>query len=212
VLLVTPTAKSLEICLDYPFLVNIFFHNSLQSGFDGLLSQFNGLKELMGRPDLSNVLLAKYSKFSDDMQEVEYRNGDGKFLLSIHHLVVDIMLAQDFILNSLSGDQESVLSTLSSMNSKIRDRNPSFFSTLYDETSYLRRTNKNETVQRMSAIAMDVSDYKLTSSVETPKGRVVPDMYFYEAIDLTLVEIADYKNAIEASYPGAKVVGDASLK
>ena len=53
------TAGLLETCLEYPYLIEIFFSNDYKYGFEtGLVAGFNGYRELLKRHDL-----AKKKKF-----------------------------------------------------------------------------------------------------------------------------------------------------
>ena len=38
------TEGLLETCLSYPYLINVFFHDNYQQGFEGLMEEFNGFR------------------------------------------------------------------------------------------------------------------------------------------------------------------------
>lgn len=59
-----PTSTLIEICLEYPLYPDILFYDSGQQGIAALITQFNGLKELMNRKDKSSELLKIYCKTS----------------------------------------------------------------------------------------------------------------------------------------------------
>lgn len=43
-------------CLNYPVLPDVLLANSLQAGFAGVAANFNGLQELLRRPDAGREL------------------------------------------------------------------------------------------------------------------------------------------------------------
>lgn len=51
------TEQLLDICLYYPFLTSIAFCNDYQKSIEIIVSQFNGLQELVSRKDIIPVLL-----------------------------------------------------------------------------------------------------------------------------------------------------------
>jgi hypothetical protein len=57
VLVKISTEGLLETCLKYPFLLSILSGDNCQQGFEGLMAQFNGFRELFKRDNLANVLL-----------------------------------------------------------------------------------------------------------------------------------------------------------
>ena len=61
------TDRLLSICLDYPFINNYLYFNNYQDGFSTVLSQFNGIQELLiGIPKLTeeqeNLLLSLHNQ------------------------------------------------------------------------------------------------------------------------------------------------------
>lgn len=55
------TAELTAICLQYPLLFNILAFNDINQGFDTAIEEFNGLKELFNRADVSTELLKWYN-------------------------------------------------------------------------------------------------------------------------------------------------------
>ena len=122
------TAGLLETCLEYPYLLDIMFGNNLQHGFDNLLLQFNGFSELLNRPDLVNILIGKYSGLINDVEDVQLLTDIGQGMFSFRHLVLEMIIAQDVIINNLSKKQEKSLFLLSIEHSKIKKNYPNIFS------------------------------------------------------------------------------------
>lgn len=91
-----------ETCLNYPFIINILMFNSYQDAFDSLL-RFNGLQELMKRPDAGSIILSYYK--SIDFNNLEkYSNIPGCF-----KIYIEMMLAQDSILSGMEPSERKEL-------------------------------------------------------------------------------------------------------
>ena len=81
------TKELTAICLQYPLLIDAFTFNILDDGLDALFNDFNGLKELFKRKEISSELLSWYKcqiqNFSlldkEFISEVE----KGNFLISV---------------------------------------------------------------------------------------------------------------------------------
>jgi len=56
------TEHLIETVLNYPLLGNIYFYNTIDEGIKEVSSYFEGLKELMKRPDAADKLLEAYDK------------------------------------------------------------------------------------------------------------------------------------------------------
>ena len=63
-----------KICLQYPFLLDFYLYNSYELGLDALFRQFNGIRELFTREDVSNALLKEYRRLLQS-QRLYFLNG-----------------------------------------------------------------------------------------------------------------------------------------
>jgi hypothetical protein len=89
-------------CLNYPLSIDLYLFDSVQIGFDNLLTKFNGLRELMKRKDVSAAIVSKYTSMSSIEQTLCDDNCRFRFLY------LEIILSQDEILSGLqkSGRRE----------------------------------------------------------------------------------------------------------
>ena len=78
VLVKISTEGLLETCLEFPYLTNIFFAENLTTGYEALIAEFNGFRELFKRRDLPNVLLKKYKSFSENIGGIRLLMGTSK--------------------------------------------------------------------------------------------------------------------------------------
>ena len=80
---------------NYPLLCDLYAYNSLQEGYEQVKKQFNGIKELLSRPDSYAELIAAYEAFViPKVQKIDYDN---------------ILLADDYAdkINALVQDEQS---------------------------------------------------------------------------------------------------------
>jgi hypothetical protein len=136
------TAGLLETCLNFPYIIDIFWGNDYQQGFEALLAEFNGFRELLKRPDLINTLLGKYSRMSKEVAEKQMRSDMEKGMFSFRHLVLEFILAQDMVLENLNEEQDRYLFMLSFEHTKIEKNYPDIFSDLNTLPTYLLYAKK----------------------------------------------------------------------
>jgi hypothetical protein len=92
------TADLLETVLNYPLFLDALAYNWPQQGFDAVSGQFNGLQELLKRPDAGTVLLAKYKAMDpkalgQDWTDLQKGGYAFKFMY------IEMLLAQPTIIN-----------------------------------------------------------------------------------------------------------------
>ena len=124
------TEGLLETCLEFPYGIDIFFCNDYQKGFEALLREFNGYRELFKRPDLVDVLIVKYYCLSLDVTQVRTLSLEEQGGFSLRQFVFEMMLVQDVVLENLSEEQERQLFLLSFEHIKIKKSYPDIFSDL----------------------------------------------------------------------------------
>lgn len=93
--------------LDYPLLLDALAFNSPQEGFDTVASRFDGLTELLARPDAGPVLLRLYQAFDARVpaKADELAAGDHTYTAWKH----EFLLAQPKVLATLSADEQAAL-------------------------------------------------------------------------------------------------------
>jgi hypothetical protein len=85
------TEELADICLQYPLLYDVFAFNGLSDGLDKLFSDFNGIRELYKRNDVSSNLIKRYSSKVQNFSFLEGTNPDvekGFFIISVSALEV----------------------------------------------------------------------------------------------------------------------------
>lgn len=102
------TEGLVETVLNYPLRIDTFAYNDLQTGFDAVASQFNGIPELLSREDAATELLAKYRSLDivvvndwGPLEAGEYIIGKVAF--------TEILMAQDAIISKLNKTERSAL-------------------------------------------------------------------------------------------------------
>jgi len=147
------TEGLLETCLYFPFLVDIFFYTNYQRGFEALVEEFNGFRELLKRPDLTKVLIEKYYWTGQDVENAKTMQSAGKGMFSFRHFVLEFLMAQDVVLNSLNEEQEKTLFLLTLEHKKLKTSNRDIFSGLNDLPTCLlyakKMTNDNRADGKM---------------------------------------------------------------
>ena len=97
------TKELINACLEYPMFGDMFFYNNDQEGIEGIIDDFNGLKELFKREDVGRELLDLYNNIDLGIveQESEYP------LLHLKYL--ETLIAQRKTLDLLNLDERNQL-------------------------------------------------------------------------------------------------------
>ncbi|MCX6328357.1 MAG: hypothetical protein NTZ85_02425 [Bacteroidia bacterium] len=98
------TKALLLTCLNYPRLVDFFSTNNMQTCFEFYSTHFNGLNELLNRPDLNKVLLNYYPEI--DIQNYTL-NGDNNKPSFLQISFFELLLAQDKIIRNYNNSEKS---------------------------------------------------------------------------------------------------------
>ena len=101
ILLTISTEGLLETCLSFPYLLDILYFNNYQQGFEALTAEFNGFRELLKRPDLTQIVIEKYKRQSSYVVSVRSKSIIDQGMFSFRHFVLEFILAQDIILDNL---------------------------------------------------------------------------------------------------------------
>ena len=131
-----PTSELLEICLDFPYLIDILFSDDFQLGFKKLIRKFNGFRELLLRKDLPEIALRKSRNLTCEISKLNDNDFD-KGLFSIKWLAFEMLITQDEVLSNMSNEIRYLL--LSSFKENVKNKNdrPTIFSGINTIPSYL---------------------------------------------------------------------------
>jgi hypothetical protein len=95
------TAGLIETCLNYPLIGDMGAYNSWQQGFDRVAARFNGLQELLRRPDAGTKLLAHYRQMEPaGIRKKGTSLKKGQYAVTFQY--VEILLAQEPVLSSMT--------------------------------------------------------------------------------------------------------------
>jgi hypothetical protein len=80
-----------DICLQYPLLYDVFAFDNMNNGLDKLFNDFNGIRELYKRKDLSSSLVKRYALTVQNFSFLDSKASDlekGYFIISVSALEV----------------------------------------------------------------------------------------------------------------------------
>ena len=153
------TAGLLETCLEFPYNIDILFYDDYQKGFNSVVKNFNGFRELFKRPDLVNVLLDKYSQLTEDVKSVRLLQSIERGMFSFCTFVLEFMLAQDDVFENLNAEQERELFLLSLEHSKIKSDYPDVFGGWHYVSRALLYAKKTMRDNAAGGYAIELSDF-----------------------------------------------------
>jgi len=105
------TDELTKICLQYPLLYDIFAFESLFHGLDKLFDDFNGIRELFKRDDVSNSLTTRYI---DKVQSMSFLN-ETKSDIEKGYFIISISALEALLSRNVTHDDESLKIVLQSL-------------------------------------------------------------------------------------------------
>lgn len=145
-LLKMSTQALIETYVQYPLLGDVAVFRTWQEGVDKLRENFNGAGELLRRPDAGKFLL-EYYKSMDGRNLNPAWSAVEKGKYSFQLMAIEVLLAQDDVLATLSNTHKKELLKISVENLKRKKANPevygsfSFTSTGWMMARILRNSN-----------------------------------------------------------------------
>jgi hypothetical protein len=174
------TEGLVETCLSYPLLFDIFAANNLQIGFQAVASSFNGLQELLRRPDAGRVLFKVYQTMDPEAVLSKEPSKQAAFTFEFAH--VELLLAQPAILNKLTPTERKLLTKESFAKFKAKDNHLDTFGGFGELTTALvlgRILEKDEfsTAYRIGQQSVAMRVFLTTGKVQDTQiiNRIVAD-------------------------------------
>lgn len=93
------TEELVELCANYPLLLNCFAYNSLDEGVKQVAQQFNGLQELFERPDNAKCLFALIKRLSETESTAVFSE-EVRSMIKFNLCILETCLAQNQLLEN----------------------------------------------------------------------------------------------------------------
>lgn len=164
-------------CMNYNLFIDFMLFDTMQDGMENVRSDYNGIRELMTRPDAAESLIRLYKLY--DLDEQKARDSVGCIRLRY----LEAMLCMPEILNSLTAKQANELAAACAqkINKIVNDENSPYS---VSTTMYLAAVSQYAASEEFAEIVNASSGAK--RYIE--EGILVPD----EISDDTLGRIVSY--------------------
>lgn len=199
-----PTEELLEVCLEYPYLIEATFYQNGGEALNYLISKFNGFKELINREDIVDVLIKKEKALSTEFESISKAEPKQRGHFSIQSLVVDLLFTHNDVINKIKDEQLIELKRTLERNQLIKEKHPMTFGAL-NEAQF------NDLYNLISEKEGIIGDRSLSYSsitIYTPKGSIVPNTRVLTGSDIpasTPDQYANLVNQLNTVYNGATV-------
>lgn len=127
------TETLLDVCLDYPFLIELSLDDNYQKNLEIIVSQFNGLQELLNRSNLCDVLLTKNEQLMNEAPEMAKYGKRSQVIFAFKCFVVELLLTQDKLINSVV-NRDKIIEVFKG-NQSVRQKNVQSFRSINDVPS-----------------------------------------------------------------------------
>lgn len=200
------TEALLETVLNYPLLSTFITFNSTDEAYNVIYQDFNGLRELLDRDDVTEVFIEKYSGIDVNKTAQVSSSDSESFLLpsTLEFLLVcDQLNNGDFTVE----ETEKVSQLINKKNAeKMETGKYSTYSNIY--SNFME--DKLESEQGLS-INSAGDNWTPVSGIKTPKGSNVTGVY-KRSPDYTTAEKNAIANDISLDFPNAKLISSATVK
>lgn len=203
------TKDLLEICLNYPYIIDCLFYDNIQEGIDSLISDFNGFPELLSRTDFIDCALSKLEDFPKEIENVLKLNDKEKGKLSFQHMIMGMLISMDSVFYSINTEQKDHLIQAITSCSTLKKCHTDIFGSL-SYYPYLLIKEKNTKRERSEYLNTDT----IPITIYTPNESIVPDTYWIDGDDYnyTPIELSYLENSLYINYDGAILIGPPSKK
>ena len=102
------TGRLIDLCLSYPFIIDIRAFDNILTGFDKYSGEFNGFQELTKRSDAALALIKKY-KDKDPLAIEKDWSSYEKYYYDLNISMMELFLCSKEILSKLNTDKKKDL-------------------------------------------------------------------------------------------------------
>ncbi|HNS30666.1 MAG TPA: hypothetical protein PKL52_09065 [Tenuifilaceae bacterium] len=122
------TKELFNICFQYPLLNDIYAFNDLSIGINKLFKDFNGIRELFGRSNISQLLLEEYRSKLRQQEFLESEVSDiikGEFIVSIS--TIELFLGLYEMRNEVDNQIKKEVVEILLEGYELKKRNPNYY-------------------------------------------------------------------------------------
>ena len=204
------TEQLLDICLDYPFLTSIAFCNDYQKSIEIIVSQFNGLQELVSRKDIIPVLLKKERNMIVEYERYASRSLSEKGKFAFQWLFIDLLFIQKEIKALITEKDIMEFNVIFAENHSFRKKNPEIFTGMDSISESLLCKNG---ILVGNNTRFYTPEYE-SVTIYTPKGSIVPGAVKLSNEDVVVSPAmeAQLRAHLISAYDSAQVIDPGSYK
>ncbi len=100
------TDQLIDICINYPLVLNILAFNSILDGFKNYTKNCNGFQELLKRDNVTTVLINKYKIENPLIIDTELTSFKDRFGFAVRLSMLELFLCHEQILSKLDHTQK----------------------------------------------------------------------------------------------------------
>lgn len=169
------TDSLLDICLNYPYLLNYINYSDIRYGFEKSFNEFNGFKELFSRKDMTATIINKVRELPFVVDSLSKSTAIQRGEYSLTYVYLEYMMCRDDFKKNLTITEERRLISTLSNNIAVMNEHANIFGGMHMKP-----------VRSMDEIDVDLllSDYGFQKTViqgfKTPNGT---NVYAYRLND-----------------------------
>lgn len=198
------TEELFNLVLEYPLLNNIYVFNDVDEGIKRLFDNFNGIRELALRKNVSNLFTDSYEKSMNKISPLLKNRlirleEKGRAIATI--TILETLSTSNYFMKNTSEEEKTKILHAISNGYKIKASIPEEFQGLSMETTEKAIDHINKVLGRESAITTrSAFAFPVPITVKTPFGSNVPA---WKMSELSASQRAFYDEDLSRQFPNA---------
>jgi hypothetical protein len=177
----------INVCLSYPYFIEVFFNDNIQEGFNSVRKNFNGIEELMKRNGICQSLFNKYltiEVFNENIKSYSLVE-KGNYAFRLFYL--ELLLSQDSILIQFSKPEREILfqKCINTLNEK--QKYPEIYGSISFSSSCLL-------LARLLKYESELFNKEINNNLDIEEFIFKPKIISDDIIDIILIHSYNYVN------------------
>lgn len=175
------TKRLLDLCLEYPYNIDILFYSDYPKGLLKKMSKNHGYQELLKRKDLIAELINKDKEILDNQKSFLTMKSKEQGSMILKSLVLNLLMSKGEIRKEMTEAQKDVVTESFNRKADLSKQDNSLFSGFNKKAIKYYYDNVNP--QKLSVPLKSPSSDYVSTTIYTPFKSIVPDAYVFTGTD-----------------------------
>lgn len=171
------TKRLLDLCLEYPYNIDILFYSDYSKGLLKKMSKNHGYQELLKRKDLIAELINKDKEILDNQRSFLTMKSKEQGYMILKSLVLNLLLSKEEVRKEMTEAQKDVVTESFNRKADLAKQDKNLFSGFNKKV--IKQYYDNVNPQKIPAPLRTLSSDYVPTTIYTPFKSIVPDAYVF---------------------------------